>query len=42
MARAANNPDLVSSTVIGREPSALPDRQTIVKGQYASTGKAFR
>jgi len=41
MVRGANYPYLVSSTVIGREPNALPDRQTIAKGQYTGTGKAF-
>jgi hypothetical protein len=33
MPRAANYPDLISSTVIGREPTALPGRLTIVKGR---------
>ncbi len=33
MPRAANYPDLISSTVIGYEPTALPGRLTIVKGQ---------
>ena len=33
MPRGANHRVLVSSTVIGRKPGALPDRPTIVKGQ---------